>query len=72
MKFIDVRAVQCNSQGLTRGVTSTVQFFLNIDLIAAFEHDTIRLKGGDILIMGGSYYKDLHVANREDLQKLKL
>ena len=71
MKFIDVLAVQCNSQGLTSGPSHYDQLLLNLDLIAAFEQDSIRLKGGDLLLCGGKYYKDLKIANREDLLKLK-
>ncbi len=70
MRFIEVLGIQCNSQGLTRGASVEERFYLNLDLVAGIEDSFIRLKGGDLLIMGGKYFKDIRIANNSDLQKL--
>jgi len=72
MKFIEVFATQCNSQGLTRGTSYPEKFFLNLDLVAAIKSDSLMLKGGDALIIGGNYYKDFRIVNSGDLEKLKV
>ncbi|KNB61272.1 hypothetical protein [Chryseobacterium sp. Hurlbut01] len=72
MKFIEVLAIQCNSQGLTKGASYQERFFLNLDLVGAIQGNSIRLKGGDLLIIGGLNYKDLQIANIADLERLKI
>lgn len=58
MSFIKVTAEQCNSQGLTAQISIRSEFHLNTDLIGAINGKTIYLKGGDIVNLGGNYYKN--------------
>lgn len=68
MRFIKVNA-KLNGEN-RGGIVSSFQFLLNVDIIGAFDKDTILLKGGNILLLNGREYTDFRVADQNDIQKL--
>jgi len=62
MSFIKVIANQCNQQGITDPHQPPAELHLNIDVIGAFQGNTILLKGGEIINLGGKLYKDFRLA----------
>ena len=62
MSFIKVTANQCNQQGNTDPHQPPTELHLNTDLIGAFQGDTILLKGGEIINLGGRLYKNFRLA----------
>lgn len=68
MRFIEVKA---HTKGEPKaGVISSFIFYLNVDLIGAFEKDTVLLKGGKTLLLNGDEYTRIIVINKSDIQKL--
>ncbi|MCG8828974.1 hypothetical protein G1J88_11340 [Tenacibaculum dicentrarchi] len=68
MRFIKVNAkLNVENRG---GIITNFQFLLNVDLIGAFEKDTVLLKGGNILLLNGREYKEISVVDQNDIQKL--
>ena len=61
MEFVNVTAQPCNSQGITSQQQRRAEVKISEDLIAAYSGDTIYLKGGDVLNLGGKYFCDLKV-----------
>ena len=68
-RFLKVSAIPCNENGNSR-VISRKEFFLNIDLIGAIENETIHPKDGTILKLNGSYFKELKISEKINLQDL--
>jgi len=62
MGFIKVIANQCDQQGHTDPLQSPTELYLNIDLIGAFKGNTILLKDGEIINLGGIWYKSFRLA----------
>lgn len=48
-----------NQQGITNKTVLPVNLKLNIDLIGAFQGNSVLLKGGNILHLGGKHFTDL-------------
>ena len=68
MRFIKVRAkLNINPRA---GVITDFIFLLNIDLIGAFEKDTVYLKGGNTITLNGQEYGNITVIDQSDIQKL--
>mgnify|MGYP007006692734 CR=1 FL=1 len=68
MRFIEVKA---HTKGEPRaGVISSFVFHLNVDLIGAFEKDTVLLKGGKTVMLNGQEYTNITVIDKSDIQKL--
>jgi hypothetical protein len=65
MNFIKVTADQCNQQGQTSPQIPRSEFHLNIDLIGAIKGNSILLKGSEIINLGGSWYKNIILAQGE-------
>ena len=61
MEFVNVKAQPCNSQGLTSKQQLPVEFRISEDLIAAYQGDIVHLKGGDVLNLGGHFYRDFRI-----------
>lgn len=68
-RFLKISAIPCNENGNSR-VISRKEFFLNIDLIGAIENETIYPKDGTILKLNGSYFKELKISEKINLQDL--
>lgn len=67
MSFIKVTADQCNQQGATSPHVQRSEFYLNIDVIRAFHSDTILLKGGEMINLGGNWYKNFKLAQGQQI-----
>lgn len=63
MKFIKVNATQCNAQGTVQPNSRPSELILNVDLIAAISGASVYLKQGDMLNLGGNYYKNISLQN---------
>lgn len=71
MRFIKVIASPCDSSGgeLRGGIPQrTIQ--LNIDLIGAIDKDTVMIKGGDRINIGGTWFNDFRLVDSKDLNNL--
>lgn len=58
-QFIKVKATPCNPQGNAGHQPRQVELLLNCDLIGAFQSNSVLLKQGEILIIGGNYFKSI-------------
>lgn len=68
MSFIKVSAQPCTVQGMIVPQMGARDLLLNTDLIAAFYHTEIYLKGGaDMIMLGGTYYKSFRLAQGEKI-----
>ncbi len=68
MRFIEVKA---HTKGEPRAVViSSFVFHLNVDLIGAFDKDTVLLKGGKTVLLNGQEYTNITVIDQLDIQKL--
>lgn len=68
MRFIEVKARTKDAP--RAGVISSFIFLLNVDLIGAFDKDTVLLKGSKTVLLNGQEYTDITVINKSDIQKL--
>jgi hypothetical protein len=68
MRFIEVKAY--TNDAPRAGVISSFMFLLNVDLIGAFEKDSVLLKGGKTVSLNGKEYTNITVINKSDIQKL--
>tara|TARA_R110002033_G_scaffold170760_2_gene214128 strand:- start:171 stop:377 length:207 start_codon:yes stop_codon:yes gene_type:complete len=68
MRFIKVKAkLNINPRA---GVITDFVFLLNVDLIGAFEKDTVYLKNGNTVMLNGQEYGNITVIDQSDIQKL--
>ena len=68
MRFIKVNAkLNVENRG---GIITSFQLLLNVDLIGAFDKNTILLKSGNILLLNGREYKEFSVVDPNDIEKL--
>mgnify|MGYP001123943084 CR=1 FL=1 len=63
--FIDVKAENCNVQGITDQKQPKVDLKLNIDLIGAIQGNVVLLKGGKILNLGDKYFTNFMYVKKE-------
>ncbi|MFD0837545.1 hypothetical protein ACFQ0I_17340 [Mariniflexile aquimaris] len=68
MRFIKVKA-RLNTHPRA-GVITEYMFLLNVDLIGAFEKDTVYLKGGNKVMLNGQEYGNITVVDQSDINKL--
>jgi len=62
MNFIRVTADPCTAQGNTSSKTPRANLHLNVDLIGAIKDNNVLLKGDDVIMLGGSYFKNFKLA----------
>lgn len=62
MSFISVTADQCNPQGHTSSQIPRSDLQLNVDIIGAIRGNEVLLKGDDVIILGGNYFKNFKLA----------
>lgn len=68
MRFIKVNAkLNVENRG---GIITSFQLLLNVDLIGAFDKNTVLLKGGNTLLLNGREYKEFSVVDQNDIEKL--
>lgn len=67
MNFIKVTADQCDQQGQTSPQIPRSEFHLNIDVIGAINGSSILLKFGEMINLGGSWYKNIRLAQGEKI-----
>lgn len=68
MRFIKVKA-RLNIPPRAGVITEHV-FLLNVDLIGAFEKDTVYLKGGNKVMLNGQEYGNITIVDQSDINKL--
>jgi hypothetical protein len=56
MGFLKVSAQQCNAQGHVVQQVPRGEIYVNIDLIGGIKGNSVLIKGGTILHIGGQYY----------------
>ena len=67
MTFITVTANQCNQQGIVDQRSQRITLRLHKDLIGAFQGNTVLLKGGTILNLGGHFYTNFSLGQNMNL-----
>jgi len=67
MIFIKVTAEQCNTQGLTSPQIPRSEFQLSLDLVGAFVGDKVLLKGGEMINLGGHWYKNFRLVSGQKI-----
>ena len=67
MSFIKVTANQCSQQGIVSPHIPRTEFSLSVDVIGAFTGDTVLLKGGEMINLGGKWYKDFKLSKGQQI-----
>jgi len=71
MKFIEVTAEQCNSQGiLPQQGQQRVELRISSDLVGGIHEREVWLKDQHILNVGGTYYTNISVADHVVLDEI--